>query len=141
MIKTLLEQLFILLIREMTERENTSIFPTKEQMESRLLISIRDYIGERLGEEIRVGNICEKFGYSKTYLSKLFKEQSGLTIKEYVNIEKINKAKDMIRLDSHNFAEISFALSFDNPQYFTRVFRRVTGMTPTEFKRSLRIKE
>ena len=53
--------------------------------------------------------------------------------------EKIKKAKNLIREGNLNFTEISDTLSFDNPQYFSRVFRRVTGMSPTEFKNSLDI--
>ena len=141
MIKTLLEQLFILLIREMIERKDSSIFSSKESMENHLSESIEEYVLEKLHSSVRISDICEVFGYSKTYLCKIFKEQTGYTLIEYVNKEKINRAKDMIRLHNMNFAEISFSLSFDNPQYFTRVFKRVTGMTPTEFKSSLRIEE
>jgi len=141
MIKTLLEQLFILLIRGMTESENSAIFTSKESMENHLSASIKEYIFKRIDSVIRVNDICDAFGYSKTYLSKVFREQTGNTIAEYVTLSKINRAKDMIRLHNQNFAEISMSLSFDNPQYFTRVFKRVTGMTPTEFKNSLNIDE
>lgn len=141
MIKTLLEQLFILLIRQMTERKNPSVFPSKETMESHLSISIKNYVSERVFEIIKVSDVCTHYGYSKTYLCKVFKEQSGYTINEYVNKIKINKAKELIREHRLNFSEISSALAYDNPQYFTRVFKRVTSMTPTEFKDSLNIIE
>ena len=139
MIKTLLEQLFILLIRQMTEQKNPPVFPSKEIMENHLTASIKELIFERVNTVLKVSDICKAFGYSKTYLSKTFKEQSGHTLAEFINLTKINKAKDMIREHNQNFAEISFSLSFDNPQYFTRVFKRFTGMTPTEFKESLQI--
>lgn len=139
MIKTLLEQLFILLIREMRETKNPAVFTSKESMENHLSSSILKFISDRLHSVIRVNDICEKFGYSKTYLSKVFREQTGHTLAEYINIAKIDRAKDMIRMHEMNFAEISASLSFDNPQYFTRVFKRVSGMTPTEYKNSLKI--
>ena len=50
---------------------------------------------------------------------------------------RINRAKELIREGVMNFSEISDMLDFDNPQYFSRVFKRETGMTPSEFKHSL----
>ena len=60
---------------------------------------------------------------------------------EYANKIKIDTAKTLIRDDNMNFSEISDYLSFDNPQYFSRVFKRITGLTPTEFKLSLQISD
>ena len=71
------------------------------------------------------------------YLSRIFQEQTGATIANFAIWEKIKKAKRLIRENGMNFAQISDSLSFDNPQYFSRVFKRITGMTPTEFKSSL----
>ena len=106
-------------------------------MENHLVKAVKQFIEEKIGEPFRVGDLCDAIGYSKSYLSKLFCEMTGETIASYATRAKIARAKEMIRDDSMNFTEISAALAFDNPQYFTRVFRRVTGMTPTEFKRSL----
>ena len=141
MIKTMLEQLCILLIRRMTERKNPSVFPSKESMENHLSFSVKEYVKSKITEVIRINELCLHFGYSKTYLSKIFKEQSGYTLTQYVNICKIDRAKELIREHNLNFAEISNHLAFDNPQYFTRVFKRISGMTPTEFKQSLFILE
>ena len=78
-------------------------------------------------------------GYGKSYLSRIFKEQTGDTISRYAAVKKTDEAKRLIRESNLNFSQISDRLSFDNPQYFSRVFRRITGMTPTEFKISLNI--
>ena len=137
LIKTYLEQLLILLVRDITKRGKIDIFPSKESMENHLVMEIKKFIEEHLESTIRVTDICEKFGYSKSYLSRLFHEQCGETLANYSIRVKINRAKQLIREDSINFAQISALLDFDNPQYFSRVFKRVTGMTPTEFKQSL----
>ena len=136
MIKTYLEQLMIQLIRKGREGP---VFPSRAQMESHLITVVKQYIERRLGEPIRIAEICEEIGYSKTYLCRLFHAQSGETVGHYVTRRKIECAKDLIREGTRNMAEISDVLAFDNPQYFCRVFRRVTGMSPTEFKKSLEI--
>lgn len=138
LIKTYLEQLLILLVRKATKSGDATLFPTKESMQNHLVLAVKSYIAEHLEGTVRVSEICDALGYSKSYLSKLFEEQSGETIAAYATREKINLAKRLIREGSLNFAQISDKLGFDNPQYFSRVFKRVTHSTPTEFKLSLR---
>ena len=139
LIKTYLEQLLIFLIRGITGRDVLGIFPTKESMESHIVVDIKKYISSNLEDSIRVCDICRRFGYSKSYISKIFREQTGETLSFYGIRKRIECARMLIREGNLNFAQISAKLNFDNPQYFSRVFKRVTGMTPSEFKRSLNI--
>lgn len=141
LIKTYLEQFLILLARDITQKGNADIFPSKESMENHLISEVKKYMGKELEHTIRVTDICKKFGYSKSYLSKLFHQQCGETLINYITHLKIRRAKQLIREGNLNFAQISALLDFDNPQYFSRVFRRVTGMSPTEFRHSLEFKE
>jgi len=137
LIKTYLEQLLILLVRDITQKGKIDIFPSKESMENHLVMEIKRYIEEHVESTIRVTDICDRFGYSKSYLSKLFHGQCGETLAAYTAHVKIDKAKQLIREDNLNFTQISALLNFDNPQYFSRVFKRTTGMSPSEFKHSL----
>ena len=140
MIKTYLEQFLIFLIRSIIKNEKPSVFPTKESMESHLITLSKSFLEEKADSPFRVNDLCSALGYSKSYLSKLFNEQLGETIASYAMKIKIKKAKQFIRENNYSFAQISDKLSFDNPQYFSRVFKRITGMTPTEFKSSLDFK-
>jgi AraC-like DNA-binding protein len=94
---------------------------------------------KKVTEPFRVEALCKKTGYGKSYLSRVFREQTGETLAAYAVKLKIKRAKTLIREHDLNFTQISDRLSFDNPQYFSRVFKRVTGMTPTEFKASLQL--
>ncbi len=136
-IKSYLEQLLILLVRKMVEKKSITVFPSKESLETHLVVEIKHYIKSRVRENMTVNEVCKVFGYSKTYLSYLFKEQSATSMAKYFTICKIEEAKRLIREDAYNFTQISEMLSFDNPQYFTRVFKRVVGLTPSQFKNSL----
>lgn len=136
LIKTYLEQLLIMLLRAAEESES-SLFPSKESMQNHIVTSVREYIEENLESTLRLDVLCRKFGYGKTYLCRLFREQTGTTIASYVSERKIKKAKALIREHQYNFSEISEMLAFDNQQYFARVFKKITGMSPSEFKRSL----
>ena len=110
-------------------------------METHLVSTAKRLLEERAGEPFRVKDLCLALGYSKSYLSKLFREQTGETIAGFAVQKKIKLAKQMIRENNYNFSQISDRLSFDNPQYFSRVFKRVTGMTPTEFKATLNLEQ
>ena len=137
LIKTYLEQLLILLIRTVLKIGKTEIFPSKESMEHHIIARIKNYVEDNIYKQFRILDLCSTLGYSKSYLSKIFQNQTGNTIANYATKMKIQKAKQLIRDGQYNFAEISDLLSFDNPQYFSRVFKHVTNMTPTEFKLSL----
>ncbi len=139
LIKTYLEQLLILLVREMTNTGATYVFPNKESMENHIITSIKKFIDDEICLPFRISRLCAAMGYGKSYLSRIFKEQTGDTISRYAAVKKTDEAKRLIRESNLNFSQISDRLSFDNPQYFSRVFRRITGMTPTEFKISLNI--
>ena len=104
-----------------------------------MISSIKKYLEDGVEKRIGISDVCKKFGYSKSYLAKIFHEQTGLTIANYSNRAKIKEAKQLIREDNLNLSEISDRLAFDNPQYFSRVFRRITGMSPTEFKSTLKL--
>ena len=140
LIKTYLEQFLIFLIRNIVKKEEPSLFPNKESMETHLISTAKRLLEEKAEEPFRVNDLCIALGYSKSYLSNLFHEQTGETIASFAIRQKIKRAKQLIRDENLNFAQISDKLSFDNPQYFSRVFKRVTNMTPTEFKTSLNFK-
>lgn len=137
LIKTYLEQFFILLIRNITKKGESHIFPSKESMESHIVSAIKENVAQNIEEPIRIGELCNSLGYNRSYLSKLFHAQTGETLVSYTMRKKIQKAKDLIRVGNMNFAQISDHLSFDCSQHFSRVFKRITGITPTEFKNSL----
>lgn len=139
LIKTYLEQFLIFLIRNIVKKEEPSVFPNKESMETHLVISAKRLLEEKAEELFRVNDLCTKLGYSKSYLSKLFREQTGETIANFAIQHKIKRAKQLIREGNLNFSQISVRLAFDNPQYFSRVFKRITGMTPSEFKSTLHL--
>ena len=140
-IKTYLEQLLILLIRELQKVGHSEVFPNKKSMENHLIASVKEYLEEHVTASYRITDICKRLGYSKSYLCKLFHEQTGSTIADYGMKLKIKLAKQLIRENKLNFSEISDKLSFDNPQYFSRAFKRITGMSPTEFKKTLRLED
>ncbi len=139
LVKLYLEQLLIMLIRNDLPDRDSTLLPASENIGSPIVAKIDDILKANIYGKITVPDVCAKLNYSKTYLTRLFKASCGYTIAEYSNILKINEAKDLIRDERYNFTQISDMLNFNNPHYFSRVFRRVTGMTPSEYQRSVKI--
>lgn len=138
MIKTYLEQFLILLIRHEQEGQNLRVFPSKESMENHLVSEMINYIDANIYKDISVTQICDKMSYSRAYLSRIFKQETDYTILEYILMRKIKESKKLIREKNMNFTQISDKLCFDNPHYFSRVFKRLVNMTPSEYRRSVK---
>ena len=138
MIKTYLEQFLILLSRSENENHDLRMFPSRETMENHIVSQVMCMIEENIYSKITVEQICKELNYSRTYLSKIFKASSGCTILEYILVSKIREAKKMIREERHNFTQISDLLAFDTPHYFSKVFKKITNMTPTSYKNSVK---
>lgn len=139
MIRTYLEQLLIMLIRHEQGTKDLRLFPSKESMENHLVSQMIHIIEESITEKITVAQICEKLSYSRAYLSKIFKQTTEYTILEYILMLKVREAKKLIREGNLNFTQISDKLAFENPHYFSRVFKRVANMTPNDYKKSVRM--
>ena len=137
-IRTTLEQLLIMLVRTEEQRsENMHIFPDKESMDSHLVQGVLDLLGNHVYGRITVDEICHKLNYSKAYISKIFRRNCHCTIVEYYTELKIKEAKKLIRENTYSFTEISNMLCFNNPHYFSRVFKKRVNMTPREYLNSV----
>lgn len=139
MIRTYLEQLLILLMRTANSTSSPTVFATKESMESHIAGKIAEYLEQNLYKHnVSAEELCQLIGYSRAYLSKIFKSTYNCTITEYETNLKIKEAKHLIREQTLNFSQISEKLCFPNPFYFSRVFKKNVGMSPTEYQRSIR---
>lgn len=95
---------------------------------------VREYVMEHYKERITLGQVAEALNISQGYLSTAFKKQSGESFTSYVSAIKIEKAKDLIASHRYMMYEVSDLLGFDTPFYFSKVFKKVMGMSPKEYE-------
>lgn len=88
-----------------------------------------------LNEVRTLDDMAEYFGYNKNYLTRLFKENIGMTPLQYFHMKKIDRAQELLLLKDMSVANVADVLQFDY-YYFNKLFKRLTGMTPKEFKKS-----
>jgi len=95
--------------------------------------SVLAYIDNHITEQISLKSVAETFYISPNYLSASFKSYFGVTFVEYVSRKKIEKAKEILLSSNLKIYEVAAGLGFENTYYFSKVFRKVEGMSPREF--------
>lgn len=106
----------------------------KEKICSQPIAKCIDYICDSLHTRITVERLAEHTGLNPTYLSRLFKKETGQTISGYIQDKKIETACNMLVYSEFTPAEISSILAFPSQSYFTEIFRKKTGITPKKYQ-------
>ncbi|MBK5203497.1 MAG: helix-turn-helix domain-containing protein [Prolixibacteraceae bacterium] len=100
-----------------------------------LVIEITHY-EKRVPESINISEfISKEIGYDYSYLSNLFSSVEGITIEKYTINQKIEKVKELLVYDELSLKEISFKLGYSSVQHLSNQFKKITGMTPSYFKK------
>lgn len=94
------------------------------------------YIKINYPQKLTVGMVADYAGLSKEYLSSKFHRELKITLPDYINQQKIMEAKRLLLFSNMTLSEITDFLSFSSQSYFHAVFKKVTGITPSEYKRS-----
>ncbi|MDG0790490.1 AraC family transcriptional regulator [Cohnella ginsengisoli] len=97
---------------------------------------VMEYVEERFGEDLSLDAIAGKLGITGPYLSTYFKEKTGTNLSDYILTVRINKASQMLRDTDLLIQEIASLVGYYTVASFNRVFKRYTGLTPSEFRRS-----
>lgn len=134
MIQLYMEQLLIRLIRG-----NKRSVAIKNTANSTLLPKICDYLENNIDKHLSFTDIQKEFNISASVIKRLFRDNMNCGIMEHFSRLKVDAAKQMIRENEFNFTEISEKLGFNTPQYFTTVFRRISGMSPSEYEKSVKL--
>lgn len=119
---------------------NVSI-PTDKLVQNQnkaLVETASSYLNNNLFSKVTISELCEHLGCSKTTLSVAFKAYTGMSVIQYLNYLKIEKAKELIRLKSLNLTQISEVLNFCNISYFSNSFQQYTGMHPSQYAKSIK---
>jgi len=96
-----------------------------------------EYIEENYSKDISLDEISEKLNISSYYFSKLFKENQGEGFVEYLTRIRIEKAKEMLTNPEKSIKEVGIACGYSDPNYFSRIFKKSTGITPSEYKEKM----
>lgn len=120
---------------DFTERVERS----KREHVTKPVATCQNYIFNHLYEELRLTQLAELVNLAPAYLSTLFKRETGITISQYIQRERIEEAKRLLMLTDSSIAEISSRLNFYDQTYFGKVFKRHTGVTPNRYRQTYQL--
>lgn len=93
-----------------------------------------DYIYTHIKERITIEDLADYTGLSTSYLSRLFKKETGISISDYIREKKIEKAQNLLKFCDYSLIEITNYLSFSSQSHFIQLFKSYTGMTPLKYR-------
>jgi AraC-like DNA-binding protein len=139
------EQLLVAAIEELLIRliRQGDAFPAIRQAPPRQTEArtqqIIEYLEQRLDQSLTIPQICRDNLIGRAQLERIFREQTGGGVIDYFSKLKIDAARRMIREGQLNITQISTQLGFSSVHYFSRRFKALTGMTPSEYARSVKM--
>jgi two-component system, response regulator YesN len=96
--------------------------------------AIIKFIDNHLNEDLTLTYVAEEMGLSSYYLSKIFKKELGINFVKYVTERKMEKAKELLKNIEIPIVNIAFEIGYPEPSYFTKVFKKVENMTPSQYR-------
>lgn len=107
----------------------------KRSKKSRNVIQqIKDIIHARYKENLTVNDIANEVYLTSTYVCLIFKQETGETINDYITKLRIEKAKELLKDSRNKLYDICYAVGYSDPSYFSKLFKKYTGLSPTEYR-------
>lgn len=110
------------------------VFDFNDIKHQNVIFKTTAYIKEHLTDKLSLDQAAEQVYLSKSYFCRIIKDELGCTFTEYVNRLRIERSKTLLRGTGMPIAEIACAVGFDDQSYFTRIFKKQTGMAPGKYR-------
>jgi len=101
------------------------------------VVRAKQFIAAHQGEDISLGDVARAVNTSTFYFCKLFKKATGLNFTDYLSRVRIEKAKNLLLNPNARVSEVAYEVGFQSLTHFNRVFRKIVGESPTEYRRRL----
>ena len=105
-----------------------------------ILRKAMDYIQEHYSEQVTLNEVAENIYVSTFYISRMFKKELGKSFVDYLNDVRIEKSKELLKDIKYKTYEVAEIVGISDPHYFSKLFKKYSGMTPSEYRESLTLK-
>lgn len=99
------------------------------------IVDIINFVEANYTQKLTLGMLAETFGMNESYLSRMFKNQTGKNLIYFINEKKMNKARELLKDPNIMVKEAAYAVGYDDQFYFNKLFKRFFGVSPTEYRR------
>lgn len=124
----LMETMYLDVVQQVREHRLSSV-------QNPIVRDCMAYIDMHFQENLDIDQLAAELGYTKYYLTSRFKKESGMTVSEYLMKQRVSYAQALLANPYMDIQEISEALHFSNPSHFSATFRKLAGMTPTQYRK------
>lgn len=121
------------LITALMEESLDASVPAKSRKRQNLQ-HIKDYLDQNYNKRITLDELSEKFFINKFYLTRIFKEQFGVSVNNYIQQKKITNAKKLLRFSNLTIEEIANECGVEDSNYFSRMFKKIERLTPCQYR-------
>ncbi|MEG2512364.1 MAG: response regulator [Acetivibrio sp.] len=118
---------FTVLINKLKGADNIKLLGT-------LINDVIQYLNEHYAEQVSLNVLADNFYVHPTYLSRLFKEKTGVNFIDYLTQIRINKAKELLLIPEFKIYDVCFMVGYESPRYFSKIFKQHALITPKEYK-------
>jgi len=119
---------------------SAALFAHRKKMQAdrgaEIVGKVEDFVARHLGEDLSLNRLGQAVYLNPAYLSRLYKQLTGVGLSDYVTDRRIRKAKELLRSTDRKIQEITVAVGLESPSYFARLFKRLTGKSPQEYRES-----
>lgn len=122
----------IIYLKKLSKFICTKLKEQKDNPQNKIVVAAKDYIKKNIYKRLTLNDVAKAIDISPNYLSSIFKKNSSHGFNEYVTIMKIRKARELLLEKNLKVYEVSDMLGFTSPYYFSTVYKKVTGLSPTE---------
>jgi AraC-like DNA-binding protein len=128
--RAILHELMVMLIRD----HDRAVCGVKSLALSPEVQRAITWLNRHLGEPLSIPDIAESSGLGQSHFRQRFHKETGFTPSDYLTRQRVLRAKDLLRNARGSVTEIAFRLGFQSSPYFAAVFKKITGMTPSEYR-------
>ncbi len=115
-------------------RFTNSVFKVDDTKHSDIIQRVMEYINNHLSDKISLNDISNYVNFSVSYLSRIFKEETGENISAYINRMRVEQAKVLLLNPKYSLLDIAAISGFEEQSYFNKVFKKLCGITPGKFR-------
>lgn len=113
----------------------------EENLEPPMIARAKAYIAEHQDDDLSLPEVAKAVNTSTFYFCKMFKKSTGINFTQYLNRVRVEKAKNLLQNPTARVSEIAYEVGFQSLTHFNRVFRKMTGQSPTEFRSHVPLEE
>ena len=124
------------MLRQFFRQTVAALDQSLQSYQQKLLGKVKQYIDTHLQDsQLRLENIADEVHVTHSHLSRIFKRSEGINVSDYITQKRIEKATHLLRSTSESISFVSEQVGYASPYYFSACFKKVTGVTPSEYRK------